>query len=110
MPTPKQKKAFKNTIENIATKNPQPVGELLIDSGYSPSIAKKPSMVIESKGFKELLATIDDNKIVEQFYKYALDKSDKRVSMEAGKEILKLKNRYPDQKSKLVGLFGSIQD
>ena len=51
--------------------------------------------------FKEALASIDDEVILERFYEILLDK-DKRSALEAGKQLLKLKDRYPAGKLKLT--------
>lgn len=55
MPTVRQKNAVTKTLENIGNSNPKTKGEILLESGYPPSIAKNPQIVEESKGFKELM-------------------------------------------------------
>ena len=63
MPTPKQKIAFTLISENI--RNPKPdftLGKTMLTVGYSPTVAKSPTLVTESKGFRELMeaAGLDD--------------------------------------------------
>lgn len=107
MPTLKQKTAFKKVLENMEAKNPETAGQILIKSGYDITTSKRPSQVIDSKGFQALLAQIDDNEILTRFYQILSD-DDKRASLQAGIELLKLKDRYPDQKTKVTGLFGIL--
>ncbi len=97
MPTLRIKKAFDKTMENLQAEHPKSKGEILLESGYSPSVAEKPKLVFESKSFQEMLALIDDSQIVEKWFKWALGDSDKRVALEAGDKIMKLKNRYPKE-------------
>lgn len=55
MPTQKQIKAAEKVSENLGSDQPKPLGELLLESGYSKTVAETPSNVTESKGFQELL-------------------------------------------------------
>jgi cobalamin biosynthesis Co2+ chelatase CbiK len=97
MPTIKQRQAFIKIAKNFELKNPEPAGKLLREAGYK-KISLQPSRILDSKGFQELLAKIDDSQIVAKWYKWALsDKMDKRVSLEAGEKIMRLKNRYPKE-------------
>jgi len=82
--------------------------KLLLEAGYSPKIANNPAMVFDSKGFKEYLAKLDDTKIIDRWYDWAISGKDKRIAVKCGEEILKLKDRYPAQKSKVLGLFHAI--
>jgi hypothetical protein len=100
MATLKQKTAFKKVLENMETKNPETGGEILLKSGYSITTSEHPSQVLDSKGFQGLLAKIDDQQILSRFYAILCD-DDKRSSLAAGVELLKLKDRYPAGKLKL---------
>lgn len=56
MPTQKQKIVFQKILENIG--NPQSdatLGKTMLEAGYSPNVAKTPTLVTESKGFRELM-------------------------------------------------------
>jgi len=88
--------------------NPQTAGELLVNSGYSVKTAREPKQVLDSKGFQELLGQIDDKEILNRFYMILRD-SDKRSSLAAGIELLKLKDRYPKEETKFTSLFTSIK-
>ena len=83
-------------LEEVRKPNPRPVGTVLVESGYH-QIAKQPSRILKSKGFQEILAEVDDENIIKKWNKWALSDKDKRVAMEAGKEIMKLKGRYPKE-------------
>ena len=110
MPILKQKTTFKDTIENIQQKNPLTKKELLVKNGYATTVAQKPSLVFNSKYFKTRLAKIDDTKILDKWYEWALSEEDRRVSVQCGEQIMKLKDRYPASKSKVIGLFETIDD
>lgn len=111
MATLKQKTAFKKMLDNVSQGNPETMGQILTKSGYK-KISSQPIRILDSKGFQELLAQIDDDEILKRFYGILRD-DDKRASLQAGIELLKLKDRYPVQKSKIIGLFdklGEIED
>lgn len=107
MATLKQKTAFKKVLENIENKNPKTAGQILVESGYDKLTAKHPSQVLDSKGFQKLLSKINDDVILSKFYEILCD-NDKRASIQAGIELLKLKDRYPANKSKIIGLFDTL--
>lgn len=106
MPTELQKQLVKKLPDNKFN-----VSKTAKKVGYSDATAHNPQNLIRSKGFQQALAEIDDTKITDRWYKWALKSKDKRVALEAGKEIMKLKNRYPKEKidldvnTKLNGLF-----
>lgn len=66
MPTIKQKKAFTFYSENLRNPKPIPLGEILIQSGYTISQSKRPSDVIKSKGFQELLEENMPDELLQQ--------------------------------------------
>jgi predicted Zn-dependent protease len=103
MATMKQKTYFDKKLKNMKEGNPKTAQMLLLESGFGKSVSKRPWQVERSKGFQELLAEIDDGVIVKKWYRWAVDERiDKRVSMEAGKEIMKLKDRYPATQTKNI--------
>lgn len=108
MVTIKQKTAFKKMLENMNQGNPETMGQVLVSAGYK-KISKQPSRILDSKGFQELLSQIDDQEILNRFTEIVRDE-DKRASIQAGIELLKLKDRYPATKSKIVGLFDKLSD
>ena len=106
--TIKQRTAFKNIAENITSGNPETMGQILVKSGYK-KISKQPIRIVNSKGFQELLAEIDDKEILNKFYEILRDE-DKRSSLSAGIELLKLKDRYPKDSNKFISLFTKIEE
>ena len=81
MATLKQKEA----IRKITEKPSQPIGHILREVGYSEHVAKRPSDVTESKGFKELAARLLPDELL---VKVTLDglgavKSDKELGVTA---------------------------
>jgi hypothetical protein len=110
MATLKQKTAFKKTLKNIEERNPKSMGEIMLESGYSKATAINPGKnLIQKKGWQELLAAIDDGAILKRIIEILLD-TDKRSSLTAADMLLKLKNKYPDQKTKAMGLFLNLGD
>lgn len=110
--TIKQKKFVNETIETL---NPTEAVRRVYDLGAKGGSKKikqleqtaraiasenltKPNI---KQAFKELLAEIDDDVILKKFYQI-LNEDDKRASLEAGKELLKLKDRYPAGKLKIT--------
>ncbi len=93
-------------VENVRSGKPLPVGAILRKSGYR-ELANQPSRVLDSKGFQDLLGTIDDGVIINRLYEIVRDE-DKRAIIAASHEILTLKDRYPAQKNKIIGLFENI--
>ena len=101
-PTENQKQAFKKVVERIRAGEKINIGEVMKEVGYAEATAHNPQKNLTSKsGWQKLLAKIEDEKILEKFYDIALDVTDKRACLEAGKEIFKLKDRYPAGKLKL---------
>jgi len=96
-------------IENHLIKG-QSRGKAAINAGYSKYTARTPKANIEStKTFKALLAKYSEEPILDRWYNWALNSKDKRVAVDVGKELLKLKDRYPSSKLKL-GQLGGLQD
>ncbi len=57
MPTPKQQKLIKLVLENMGmTKSSKSLGELLLEAGYSKTIAKNPYLIFKSEVIKDGLA------------------------------------------------------
>ena len=110
MPSLKQQTTFKDTVKNVQQKNPLSKKEILLNNGYSNTVANKPSLVFSSKYFKTKLAMLDDTRILDKWYEWALSDEDKRVSVQCGEQIMRLKDRYPASKSKVIGLFETLDD
>ena len=58
---------------------------------------------------RNLLSRIDDAPILAKVYEIIFG-DDKRSSLTAADMIMKLKDRYPAQKSKIIGLFDTIKN
>jgi hypothetical protein len=110
MATLKQKATFKDTLENLQQGTPLTKKEILLRNGYTTSVASNPALVFDSKYFKEKLAKIDDTVIIDKWYQWATDGTDRRVAVQCGDYLLKLKDRYPASKSKVIGLFDTLDD
>jgi len=102
--TPKQKVFVEETIKTL---NPTKAVRLVYDLGSKGGKQLEgTARVIASQNltklnvqreFEKRLALIDDSKIVDEFYKIALGDNDLRAKLQAGVEILKLKQRYPKE-------------
>jgi len=99
-PTTKQKLAFGELLRKIESGESFNLKTIMLDSGYTEATAKNPEKNLTGKtGWQLLLAQIDDKMILAKFYEI-LFSDDKRSSMDAGKELLKLKDKYPATKIK----------
>lgn len=59
MPTPKQEKLIKLILENLGnTKNTRTLGELILEAGYSKSMAENPFQIMGSETIKEALTDV----------------------------------------------------
>ena len=58
MATPKQEKLVTLLLENYGSPNTRPLGELLLEAGYSENSAKNPQLIIEGKEVQEALADV----------------------------------------------------
>lgn len=103
------KDVFENSLKNVRDGKKPNISGNMRKQGYSES-SSKALKVKETKTWKELLNKIDDSKVLNMLDEIVEDKSDKRARIEAGKEIMKLKDRYPRDKSKLVGLYERLDD
>jgi len=98
-------------IARLQKQEPVILRQIMLEAGYAPATADRPKQNLTQTDFwQRKLAEIDDEKILDKFYKIALDTSDKRACLEAGKEIFKLKDRYPATKSKVVSLYEKISE
>ena len=96
MPTIKQEKVFNKIVENRGN-----ISKTMREVGYSEKTAKNPKNLTESKGWQELLNTIKDEPLLNRLNEIALNKKGARDSIEAIKEIHRLKDRYPKETTEL---------
>ena len=72
MPTIKQKKAFKRTMENYGN-----VSKSMKEVGYSKNTAKNPKVLTESLGWLELMEEYLPDKLLAKKHKELLNKTNK---------------------------------
>ena len=107
--TLRQKIAFRNLLKHITEGKPFSWKMIMLESGYSEASAGMPERVLYSRpGFQQLLVQIDDEVVLGKVYEILLG-DDKRSSLTAAEILLKLKDRFPAQKSKVVGLFQELK-
>jgi hypothetical protein len=91
-PTMKQRAVISKIVENHGN-----ISRSMIEVGYSPMTAKNPSNLTNSQWFRKVLDSMDDSKYLKKLDEIAMDTEDKRASLQAINELLKLKNRYPKE-------------
>ena len=110
-PTLRQKIAFKKVLELMLKQEPIILRDIMKKSGYSDATAINPTANLTGKtAWKELLAKIDEEPLLDKLRTIALDDDDKRSSITAIQELLKLLDKYPKDKSKIIGLFERIDN
>jgi hypothetical protein len=94
-----------------ANQGKTPTGkEIMLKAGYSETSSTLPkARLFETKGWQELLATINDEVILGKIREIALDSSDKRACLSAIDMLLKLKERYPAGKLKVQAFNEEIE-
>lgn len=101
MPTIAQKLAFNEVQAQIARGEVPNMSAAARKAGYKPSTIARSSNLSKSKGWQELLATIDDNELMDKVRNIALGKNDS-ASLKAIDMLMKLKDRYPAGKLKVT--------
>lgn len=101
------KQVFKNTLKKVSSGKQVNISQEMRDVGYSESSARC-QKVVRTDTWQQLLDLVDDEEIISKF-KEILRADDKRASMDAGKELLKLKDRYPKQSAKIIGLYEKVE-
>ena len=108
MATDLQYKAVKRIVEirRNPKRNKISKGKILIDVGYSRATAIKPSQVLESKGFKEVLKEygLTDGLITKALVEDIKGKPKKRImELNLGAEILGMKKNITNNIN--IGIF-----
>lgn len=98
--TTKQKRAIKLLSENRGLS----VSRAMILAGYSEQTATTPSKLTTSDYFQQTLKQIDDSSIIRRWERWAIKDKDKRIALDAGKEIMKLKERYPKEDKNAINM------
>lgn len=112
MATILQEKIFKNRMEAKRKNKSVTMKDIVLQSGGSISTAQRPKIITDSKGWQELKAKyLDDEKALKTLQDLAdHTNEDKDNRFKASVEILKLNDRYPATKNKIVGLFDKISN
>lgn len=98
-------------IEKIRRKEPVNMRAVMLEAGFKPSTVRNPKNLTGSQGWEELKRIyLDDELALKTLGELsAPENEDKDNRLKASIEILKLNDRYPAQKSKVVGLFQSLE-
>ena len=105
MPTLRQQKAVQLISENIRNKGLGAIsslGSLLTEAGYSKSVAKKPKLVTQSEGFKDLLDKEVNrfDQLIKLQHLHLIQQSDNlSVSAKAIDMYYKLSGQYDNEKT-----------
>jgi len=112
MPTILQEKVFKRKREAVRGNKPANMKKIILEAGGSLSTANKPKSITQSKGWEMLKNQYaDDEKALLTLNELAdSTNDDKDNRLKASTEILKLNDRYPASKSKVIGLFDKLSD
>lgn len=87
----------------------KPVGRSMIKFGLSPATAHNPwKNLFNKETWKEVMAEVDDGVVIRRFWEI-LHTNDNRAALEAGKELLKLKDRYPAGKLKVTEMNEELE-
>jgi len=73
----------------------------MLDEGYSPSYANSSTNLVRTDSWQKLLTEIDDSAITDRLTDI-LNDTDKRASLTAADMLLKLKDKYPSNKTKTI--------
>ncbi len=78
-------------------------GEAMRRAGYSYKYSQHPERLFSNEEFQKLVGEIvDEDEILSNWNEIAKSPEDKRAAIMAGKEIFKLKDRYPAGKLKMA--------
>ena len=94
MATDKQKKAFKEMVENGGYKK-----DVMKNAGYSNAIVNNPKKVTESKGWDELLEEYLPDDLITKRHKWLINHKDTHAVKSGVDMAYKLKDRYASTKS-----------
>lgn len=110
--SPRQKKAAKAVLQNLAKDNPASLGQVLKNVGYGKGLQLQPKRVLESKGFKIALAELGltEELITESLVEDIRKKPQNRVQeMKLGAEILGMvKREDPEDKPRVNNTYNFL--
>jgi len=107
-----QKTVFKKKLQKIKEGKKVVMKELILEAGGSLNTANRAQSITQSKGWAELKAKYaDDERALKTLYDLAGEANDDKDNrLKASIETLKLNDRYPAQKSKILGLVGKLDE
>ena len=110
-PTLKVQLAAKKFLEKIAEGKPFSMGEVMRAVGFSKATSINPGAnLTNTDAFQKLLKKlVNEEKVLEKIVEI-MESEDKRVALEASKELLKLLDRYPAGKLRIGKYEGEIKD
>ena len=109
-PKPEHKAIIKKMSDKIRKGERVNKKEILLEVGYSESIAETPSRVLETQGFQQLLANVNDGAILKRLLSIVTGSSKDADAINSAKELLKLKDRYPAGKLKIQGYNDELSE
>jgi hypothetical protein len=104
--TQKQKQTIKNLSENIGI----PIGQAMLKAGYSKSTSETPSLLTNSKGWRELLDDVLPDSLLVEKHLQLLNNNDPFVAGNALNMAYKLKNKYTAKKFSFVDPLDDLSD
>lgn len=100
-PTTKQKLAFSELLKLLQDGSPFDLKSIMLKAGYTKATATNPAKNLTDKtGWQQLLIEIEEKPLLDRLKEIATSE-DKRASISAIQELLKLKDRYPAGKLKI---------
>lgn len=111
MATIKQSKAITKTLESIGNKQPINIGKIMLESGYSKSMAKNPQVLTNSIAWTKAMKDINWGKQLQQVEQLGdiEQNSDKDNALKAKDMLFKLGDKYPKGETKIIGIFNKIE-
>ena len=94
----KQKKAVEKILENTRNDTPKPIGQILVESGYSAGTAITPSQVTQSKGF---IACLEEAGVTDDKLSKILDEG--LLATKQGEPDYSVRHKYLETAVKLKG-------
>jgi len=108
MPTLSQKETFNEVMRQMASGERPNVSKAMRKVGYKRSTWKRPPNLTASKGWQELLDSVNDDALLDKVRKIALA-DDSNTALRAIDMLMKLKDRYPAGKLKVTEYAEEVQ-
>lgn len=108
MPTLAQQQTFNEVMRQMSSGERPNLSKAMRKVGYKRSTWQKTGNLTNSKGWNELLESIDDATLLKRVREIALAE-DKSSSLKAIDMLMKLKDRYPAGKLKVTEYAEEVQ-